>query len=308
MGKVDTFKKLLKGDKRQIIIAAYNNLVHTGITNLLSDKAYLKLTYRIRFGEKLDLKNPMTYNQKLQWLKLYDRNPEYVKMVDKILVKEYVEKVIGKEYIIPTLGVWDRYEDIDFSELPEQFVLKCNHDSGSIVVCTNKEKLDRKKTRKKLKTGLKTDGFFWGREWPYKSVKRRILAEQYMEEEGTNELKDIKLMCFDGKVKCSFIGSERFSKDGLKVTFFDTDWKVMPFERHYPKSKKEIKKPQNYDEMVILAEKLSQGIPFVRVDFYEVCGKTYFGELTFFPGSGWEEFRPEAWDKKIGEWIKLPIE
>lgn len=305
MGKISTIKKLLHGDKRQILIACYNNIVHTGLTNILSDKAYLKLTYRIRFGEKLDLNNPVSYNQKLQWLKLYDRNPNYIKMVDKIAVKDYVKNIIGEQYIIPTIGVWEKFDDIDFDSMPNQFVLKCNHDSGSVVVCKNKEKLDIIKAKKKLSKALKTDAFYWGREWPYKMVERKILAEKYMEDSYSKELKDYKFMCFNGKVKCSFVGSERFSNDGLKITFFDREWNVMPFERHYPKSLKEIKKPENYEEMIKLAEKLSDGIPFVRVDFYEVSGKIYFGELTFFPGSGWEEFRPREWDDKMGNWIKI---
>ncbi len=306
MSKIKTLRKLLNEDKRQVIIAIYNNVVHTGITNLLSDEKYLKLTYRIRFGKKINLNKPVSFNEKLQWLKLYDRNPEYVKMVDKVLVKDYVADIIGKEYIIPTIGIYDSFDDIDFDELPDQFVLKCNHDSGSVVICHDRSKFDVKKARRKLTKRLKTDAFYWGREWPYKLVERKIFAEQYMEDNESNELKDYKLMCFNGKVKCSFVGSERFTEDGLKITFFDKDWKEMPFERHYPKSKLEIKKPLNYDEMVDLAEKLSKNIPFVRIDFYEVGEKLFFGEITFFPGSGWEEFTPSEWDETLGNWIKLP--
>lgn len=306
MSKLQTFKKLLKHDKRQILVAVYNNIVHTGITKILPDETYLKLTHRIRFGENLHLDNPTTFNEKLQWLKLYDHNPDYVKMVDKVLVKEYVASIIGEDYIIPTLGVYDSFDEIDFDNLPNQFVLKCNHDSGSIIICRDKSKLDIDKARKKLTKSLKTDAFYWGREWPYKMVNRKILAEAYMEDDDAEELKDYKLMTFNGKVKCSFVGSERFSEDGLKITFFDTDWKVMPFERHYPKSKLDIKKPLNYDQMVVMAEKLSTNIPFARIDFYEVGGKAYFGEITLFPGSGWEEFTPSEWDKTLGSWLKLP--
>lgn len=306
MSKLNTFKKLWIQDKRQVLVAVYNNIVHTGITNLLSDKIYLKLTYRIRFGEKLDLKNPITFNQKIQWLKLYDRQARYTELVDKVKVKDYVAKEIGQQYLIPTLGVWDHFEDIDFEQLPKQFVLKCNHDSGSIVICRDKSTFDLEYARKKLTKGLRTDAYYWGREWPYKNVQRKILAEAYMEDDDSEELKDYKLMVFNGKVKCSFVGSERFSEDGLKITFFDTDWKVMPFERHYPKSKLDIKKPLNYDEMVELAEKLAKDIPFARIDFYEVKGRAFFGEITLFPGSGWEEFTPSEWDKTLGSWIKLP--
>lgn len=308
MSKLTTFRKLWSGDKHQILVAIYNNIVHTGITNFLSDETYLKLTYRVRFGEKLDFNNPVTFNQKLQWLKINDRQDRYIELVDKVRVKDYVANVIGERYIIPTLGVWDSFDDIDFSKLPDQFVLKCNHDSGSIVICRDKNTFDKEKARRKLTKGLKSDMYYWGREWPYHGVKRKILAEEYMEDDDAEELKDYKLMVFNGKVKCSFVGSERFSEDGLKITFFDTDWKVMPFERHYPKSKLEIAKPLNYDEMVKLAEKLARDIPFARIDFYEIGGKTYFGEITLYPGSGFEEFTPFEWDKTLGSWIKLPIE
>ena len=307
MSKLTTFRKLWSGDKHQILVAIYNNIVHTGITNFLSDETYLKLTYRVRFSEKLDLNNPVTFNQKLQWLKLHDRQERYIELVDKVKVKDYVAREIGSQYLIPTLGVWDRFEDIDFDSLPDQFVLKCNHDSGSIVICRDKSKFDVEKARRKLTKGLKTDAFYWGREWPYKNVERKILAEAYMEDDDAEELRDYKLMVFNGKVKCSFTGTERFGEDGLKITFFDTDWKIMPFERHYPKSKLEIKKPLNYDEMVKLAEKLAKDIPFARIDFYEVGGTTYFGEVTLYPGSGWEEFTPSEWDKTLGSWIKLPV-
>lgn len=306
MSKLSTFKRLLVEDKRQIIIAIYNNIVHTGLTNIIPDKEYLKLTHRIRFDEKLDFSNPVTFNQKIQWLKIYDRNPEYIKLVDKILVKQYVAKKIGEEYVIPTLGVWNNYDEIDFDSLPSQFVLKCNHDSGSVIVCKDKNKLDIRSTKRKLKKGIKTDAFFWGREWPYKEVKRKIFAEKYMEDDDSDELKDYKFMCFNGKVMCSFVGSERYSNDGLKITFFDLDWNVLPFERHYPKSSIPIKKPKNYEKMIELAEKLSKNIPFVRVDFYETGGCVYFGEMTFYPGSGWEEFKPYEWDRKLGSWIHLP--
>ena len=183
MSKLTTFRKLWSGDKHQILVAIYNNIVHTGITNFLSDETYLKLTYRVRFSEKLDLNNPVTFNQKLQWLKLHDRQERYIELVDKVKVKDYVAREIGSQYLIPTLGVWDRFEDIDFDSLPDQFVLKCNHDSGSIVICRDKSKFDVEKARRKLTKGLKTDAFYWGREWPYKNVERKILAEAYMEDD-----------------------------------------------------------------------------------------------------------------------------
>ena len=306
MSKINTFKKLLHGDKRQILIAIYNNIVHTGVTNILSDDVYLRLTYFIRFGKKLNLNDPITFNEKMQWLKLYNHNKDYVKMVDKITVKKYVSKIINKDIVVPTFGIYDSFEEIDFNRLPQQFVLKCNHDSGSVVICKDKATFNKDKARKILMRGLKTNSFMWGREWPYKNVKRKILAEELLVDKSGKDVKDYKIMCFNGKVRCSFVCSERFSNEGLKVTFFDQNWNVMPFERHYPKSSLPIEKPNNYKQMVEIAEILSKGIPFVRVDFYEVNNKIYFGEMTFFPGSGWEEFNPVKWDRILGNWITLP--
>ena len=270
---------------------------------LLPDKLYLKIQFRTIMGKKLNLRNPKTFNEKLQWLKLYDRKPEYTVMVDKYLVKDYVAKKIGEEYIIPTVGVWDSADEIDFDKLPEQFVLKCNHNSGDVVICTNKSELDIAGTKQKLSNALRQDFYLAGREWPYKNVPRKIIAERFMDGDSAEGLNDYKLMCFNGKVRCSFVCSER--TENLKVTFFDNDWKRLPFERHYPASKKEILKPVNFNKMIELAEILSKDIPFVRADFYEVSGKVYFGELTFYPGCGYEEFTPEEWDEKLGSWIKL---
>lgn len=282
------------------------NLAH-GMYDSMDDAEYLKLAFELNLGTKLNLESPETFNEKLQWLKLYDRRPEYTTMVDKYEVKKYVADRIGAEYLIPTLGVWDSFDEIDFDSLPQQFVLKCTHDSGGLVICKDKSVFDVKAAKNKINQSLKRNFFFFGREWPYKDVKPRIIAEKYMEDAGSEVLNDYKLMCFNGKVKCSFVCSERFSEDGLKVTFFDRDWNVMPFERHYPRSQCPIAKPSSYDDMVRLAEQLSKDIPFVRVDFYEVSGKIYFGELTFYPGSGFEEFEPFEWDKTLGSWIELPI-
>lgn len=282
-------------------------LAYRGRLNFLSDEQYLKMIYRGTIGKRLDLKNPKTFNEKLQWLKLYNRKPEYTMMVDKYAVREYIKEKLGEEYLIPLLGVWDSSDDIDFDKLPNQFVLKCNHNSGlGMCICKDKSKLDIDKVKKELKKGLEEDYYLTSREWPYKDVPRKIIAEKYMEEKSNTELNDYKLMCFNGKVRCSFVCSERFSDDGLRVTFFDKDWNVMPFERHYPKSVNAIEKPKTYEKMVEFAEILSKDIPFVRVDFYEISGKLYFGELTFFPGSGYEEFEPEEWDYVVGNWIKLP--
>ena len=278
-----------------------------GYLPFITDEKYLKMLWNEKFQNSLDLNNPRTFNEKLQWLKLYNRRPEYTTMVDKYAVKKYVANIIGEQYIIPTLGVWDKFEDIDFASLPNQFVLKCTHDSGGLVICRDKKQFDFIGAKNKINKSLKRNYYLHGREWPYKNVKPRIIAEQYMEDcPDSKELTDYKLMCFNGKVKCSFICSSRYAKDGLKVTFYDTDWEKMPFERHYPAEVVAHPKPKAYDEMLQLAEKLSANIPFVRVDFYEIKDRPYFGEVTFFPGNGMEEFIPKEWDETLGSWIELP--
>lgn len=272
----------------------------------MPDEPYLKMMYWAILGRKADLRNPRTFNEKLQWLKIHDRNPDHTIMVDKYAAKQYVAGKIGEEYIIPTLGVWDRFDDINFDELPDQFVLKCTHDSGGLVICKDKKTLDKEAAKKKIETALKNNYYYSVREWPYKNVKPRIIAEKYMADTTNDDLNDYKLMCFNGKVKATFVCSDRYSEDGLKVTFYDTSWKRMPFERHYRSSNSEIVKPKTYEEMSALAERLAEKIPFLRVDFYEIDGRTYFGELTFYPGSGFEEFNPEEWDRELGDWIVIP--
>lgn len=277
-----------------------------GFYNWIPDDIYLKKEFKVRMGKELNLNNPQTFNEKIQWLKLYDRHPEYTMMVDKYAAKQYVASKIGDEYIIPTLGVWTKFDDIDFDKLPNQFVLKCTHDSGGLVICKDKSTLDIAAAKRKIEHCLKRNYYYIHREWPYKNVKPRIIAEPYMTDGINDELNDYKLMCFNGKVKTTFVCSERFSKEGLKVTFFDEEWKRMPFERVYPTSKSEIPKPKTYNKMLKYAEILAKDLPFVRVDFYEISGDIFFGELTFFPGTGLEKFNPDKWDGIFGEWIELP--
>lgn len=278
----------------------------TPIGKRLPDNIYLKLMYKVMTGQKLDLNNPKTFNEKLQWLKLYDRNPLYTTLVDKFAVREYIKDKIGEEYLIPLLGgPWKSVDEIPFDTLPNQFVLKTTHDSGGVVICKNKAEFNIQAAKEKLNKSLKHNFYYGGREWPYKNVPPQIIAEKYMVDESGEELKDYKLMCFNSKVKASFVCSDRFSKDGLKVTFYDSDWKRLPFERHYPASKVDIDKPKSYEEMVHIAEKLSENMKFVRMDFYEINGKVYFGEFTFYPGSGFEEFNPPEWDEELGKWIEL---
>lgn len=272
-----------------------------------SDEKYLKRKYKAYIGKELDLENPQTFNEKLQWLKLYDRKPIYTTMVDKYAVKQYVAEQIGEEYIIPTLGVWDRFDDIDFDALPDQFVLKCTHDSGGLVICRDKSKLDKVAAKAKIEKFLKREYFWRQREWPYKNVKPRIIAEQYMEDSKTAELRDYKFFCFNGAVKALFVATER-QKAGeeVKFDFFDPDFNRLPFRQGHPNAKTTPEKPVRLEEMKRLAEALSKGIPHVRVDFYEVDGRVYFGELTFSHFAGLVAFEPEEWDYTFGSWIQLP--
>ena len=277
------------------------------IAVLIPDELFLKMKFRAMMGYWPDLKNPKTFNEKIQWLKLHDRKPEYTTMVDKYAAKEYVANIIGEEYIIPTLGVWERVEDIDFDTLPNQFVLKCTHDSGGLVICKDKTTLDIKATKKTLKRFLHRRYFYQNREWPYKNVPHRIIAEQYMEDNQTHELRDYKFFCFNGEMKALFIASDRQTKgEDTKFDFFDTNYKHLDIKNGHPNAKEPPAKPESFEKMKKMAEKLSEHIPHLRVDFYEVNGKAYFGELTFSHWSGMVPFEPEKWDFEFGQWITLP--
>lgn len=272
-----------------------------------SDEKYIKKIFKLRVGMELNLDNPRTFNEKIQWLKLYDRKPEYTQMVDKYAVKEYVANIIGEEYIIPTLGVWDNVEDIDFDKLPNQFVLKCTHDSGGIVICSDKTKLNLKAAKAKLMRGLKKNFYAQSREWPYKNVKPRIIAEEYIVDESGYELKDYKWFCFDGEPKALFIATDRgVEGEETKFDFFDSEFNHLPFTNGHPNATREIRKPAGFEKMKQLAAQLSKGHPHLRVDFYDINGEIYFGELTFYHWSGMQPFKPEEWDYTLGSWIKLP--
>ena len=278
-----------------------------GFYNNQPDDKFLKKIFKIKIGKNLDLENPKTFNEKLQWIKLYDRKPIYTTMVDKYEVKKYVADIIGEEYIIPTIGVWDRFEDIDFDSLPEQFVLKCTHDSNGLVICKDKKTLNCRRVKSKIKRCLKRNHYFTYREWPYKDVKPRIIAEKYMEDTATADLRDYKFFCFDGEAKMLFIATDRQKKrEDVKLDFFDMEFNHLPITKGHSNAAVIPRKPKCFDEMRALAEKLSENIPHVRVDFYEVDGKVYFSEFTFFSGAGLGAFSPEKWDEIIGSWIKLP--
>ena len=289
--------------KKTIII-----LMNLGIFNWLTDINFLKLKYRLVINKKSNIEDYQTFNEKLQWLKLYNRNPEYTKMVDKYEAKKYVADIIGQEYIIPTLGVWDKFEDIDFDILPNQFVLKPTHTSGDIFICKDKEKINHKKLKKMVNKWLKRNYYFIHREWPYKYIKPRIIAEKYMETNEQKELIDYKFFCFNGNPKVILVCSERFSSDNMCETWFDENWNFLDIIESNHRVNKKIKKPINFSQMMEFSKKLSRDIPFIRVDFYEINGKIYFGELTFFPAAGFEKFEPEEWDKKLGDMLELPKE
>lgn len=267
------------------------------------DKKMIKVQYKIKTGKKLDLNNPKSFNEKLQWLKLYDRKDIYTTMVDKYEAKKYVANIIGEEHIIPTLGIYDRFDDIDFESLPNQFVIKCTHDSGGLVICKDKKTLDIAEAKKKIENRLKKNPFYYCREWPYKNVKPRIIIEKYMSDESGDDLKDYKFFCFNGDPKILLVCSNR-SKD-LKETWFDKDFNKLKIVEGGHKNDNSLEKPKKLKEMLKLSEILSKNIRFVRTDFYEINGKVYFGEITFFPASGFERFEPEEWNDKMGSWISL---
>lgn len=274
--------------------------------SLYSDEMYLKMLFRLKMGYKLDLKNPKTYSEKLMWLKLHDHTPEYSKLVDKFAVKEIVSKKIGEQYVIPTLGVWDRPEDIEWDKLPNRFVLKTTHGGGNtgVVICKDKASFDKEKAIEKLNKSLKQDIYKTLREWPYKNVPRRILAEQYIES-GNNDLPDYKFFCFDGEVKALFIGTER-GTGNVKFDFFDADFNHLDLVQQHPMSGRDIPMPVCFEEMKDVSSKLSKGIPHVRIDLYEVNGQVYFGEYTFYHHGGCVPFHPQKWDDIFGSWITLP--
>lgn len=272
---------------------------------IIPDRLFLKVHFYNKMGYFLDLDNPHTFNEKLQWLKLYDRKDVYTTMVDKYEAKKYVESIIGPEHIVPTLGVWDKPEDIDFDSLPDQFVLKVTHDSGGLVICRDKAKLDKAAAIEKMRKGLRRNYFNQNREWPYKNVKRRIIAEKYL---GEN-LQDYRVYCFNGEPKMIYSYTNVSEEDGSKPepTYCDImspEWEKMPFRQMCP-PRGGVERPANLDEMINIAKKLSEKIPFLRVDFYE-CNGLQIGELTFYPGSGMSRFIPSEWDGKLGDWLILP--
>jgi hypothetical protein len=277
---------------------------------LFPTELYVKLLFRLKMGYKLNLKNPKTFNEKLQWLKLYANKPEYTGMVDKVLAKEYVKPLIGEKYIIPTLGVWERPEEIDFDSLPNQFVLKTTDGGGSVgvVICTDKSKMNKFEIVCKLNNALKQNIYGDLREQPYKNIKKRILAEQFLSDDTTSvkgDLNDYKFYCFNGKVTyCEVITGRRTKK---QIDFFDLDWNHIDFTFNgYDFADILPTKPKCFDEMVEVSGKLCKNKPYSRIDLYVVGEKVFFGEITLFPASGFRGFHPEEWNKRLGDMIELP--
>lgn len=282
------------------------DLRHGRLDNM-PDEEFLKRRFKIKVGYDLNLEDPQTYNEKLQWLKLHDRKPLYTTLVDKYEVKDYVASIIGEKYIIPTLGVWEHFDDIDFDSLPDRFVLKTTHDSNGVMICSDKASFDYKAAKKKLEEHLKRNYYYFAREWPYKNVKPRIIAEKYLEDRETCELRDYKFFVFDGEAKAMFITTDRNLEDEeTKFDFFDMDFRHLPFTNGHPNAKIRPKKPERFDEMRELAEKLGAGFTHIRIDFYEANGEIFFGEMTFYSRGGYVHFDQIEWDYTFGSWIKLP--
>ena len=287
-----------------------NNLyrpLRAKISKSLPDKLYLSLWYKKVTGEKLNLSNPQTFNEKIQWLKLYDRNPLYTKLVDKYEVRKYIKRKLGEQYLIPLVGgAWNSVEEIDFPNLPDQFVLKCTHDSGSVIICKDKKSFNIEAAKKKLKAAMDINIYYIGREWAYKDVPPRIIAEKYMTDESGDDLKDYKIFAFDGIPKVIQVDFDRF-KGQHRHNYYTTDWKYRDVQVLCPSDPlKQIERPKKLEEMLKLSSELSKGIPQVRTDFYYVNGQIYFGELIFYSNNGIAKFAQKDFAYELGSYINLP--
>lgn len=287
------YKKIIKNREFRLKII--------NLLRYIPDRPYIKMVYRIKTGKKLNLKNPKGFNEKLNWLKVNDRHGEYTDYVDKIKVRDYIKSVLGEERLFPVLGVWNSFDQIDFDALPDKFVLKCNHDSGSVKIIKNKNEINKKELKKFFDGRQKINSFNLGREYPYKEVEPKIYAEELMGD-GT-AINDYKFFCFDGVPKLMFVATDRDTD--CKIDFYDMDFNHLDIERTCPQSGKIIAKPECFEEMKEISAKLSKGMKFVRIDLYEIDGKVYFGEMTFFPAGGFYLFHPDEWETKLGDLIKI---
>lgn len=278
------------------------------INRLFPDKLYIKILYRLYTGHKLDLDNPQGFGEKLQWIKLYGYQPIYTTLVDKYKVKKYVSEIIGDDYVIPLLGVYDSFDEIDFDKLPNCFVIKCNHDSGSFLIVDDKQKLDKEKARDFFNKRMKRNYFYLGRDIQYKYIVPKIIIEQYMRDDSqiNNTLDDYKFFCFNGKPKIMFFASGR--GNNRRFDFFDMNYNHLPIKYHYPNSSMLPLKPKCFEEMKTIATKLCGDFPFMRIDLYEINGKVYFGEYTLIHDGGLYPFEPAEWEQRLGDWIDLSKE
>lgn len=282
----------------------YELVKKTGLLNLLSDKTYVTLKYRLNMGHPLRLRNPQTFTEKLNWLKLYDHDPRYPGVVDKWEVMDFVKERIGEAYCVKKFGVWEHFDQIDFDALPDRFVLKCTHDSGGVVICKDKATFDQEAARKKLEASLKTNYYWLNREWPYRQIQPRILAEEYLEDATSHSLPDYKFFCFDGEPKFLFVVIGR-AEGKTCADFFDTEYHRFPVRQRHPNAPVPPEKPQCFTEMLELSRKLSAGFKHVRVDFFQVNGKVYFGEMTLTHSGGYHPFQPESYDELFGSYLHL---
>lgn len=298
---IDKIKQIIK--KPSLV---YLYLSYLGYFKNVPDEIHLKRLFKIMIGKPLNLNSPQTFNEKLQWLKINNRKNEYTNMVDKYEMKKIVSNLIGDSYVIPTIGVYERFDDIDFSILPKQFVIKCTHDSGGLVIVRDKSKLDINKARKKINKCLKKNYYYFSREWPYKNIKPRIIVEKYMEDDKNESMRDYKFFCFNGEPKIMYISEGLENHKTARMSFYDMDFKLTSCKRReYKQLEYKPDKPRNFKKMIDFSKLLSKNIPHSRVDWYEINGQLYFGEFTFFTCSGFISFEDSKWDYKLGTWINI---
>lgn len=304
MGIVKKISRVIK-EPAKIIVFLNNH----GFYWLFSDKRYLKILFKYRLKKSLDLKAPKTFNEKMQWLKLNNRKKAYINLVDKYEVKQIISSQLGEEYVIPTIGVWKKFDEIDFELLPEQFVLKSTHDSGGLVICKDKRSFDYLKAKVKIEKSLRRNYYWHGREWPYRYVEPRIIAEPFLFDPKKPEAKSLlvyKFMCFGGVPR--IVQTIQNDKTPYEtIDYFDVEWNLLDLRQNFPNSEKPLCRPHSFSKMLELATILSQGQPFLRVDFYEIDEKPIFSELTFFSDSGTASFNPTTWDQKLGDWIDFDM-
>lgn len=304
--KTDIYKQLVELGFKEIyfINEDYDREWLECYAPMMSDELYLKIFWYLRIGNEIDLEHPHTFNEKIQWLKLNDRKPEYAQMTDKYEVKKYVTKMIGEKYVIPTIGIYDTFDEINYEELPSQFVMKCTHDSGGIEICKNKSQFDWNRAKQHLEKCLSYNYFYFEREYSYKDIKPRIIIEKYMSDKTEEDLKDYKIFCFDGEPQIIEVDIDRMTNHRRNV--YSTDWKLLDLSICYPRAPEVyIEKPNCIEELLDAARKLSKGIPHVRTDFYVIDNHIFLGEMTFYHGGGYEKFTPDEWNRKLGDYITV---